>query len=159
VPDATKLRAERFLSSVSSGRQDGLASYRAKERPSRTMTAEALLCRYLLREQPSAALRDEATAFLLQETPAMGADNVYYWYYATLALRFSGGPQWRSWNTDLQSELLRTQQHDAALAGSWDPDEVWGGYGGRVYQTAMTALCLEAYYRYDGLGLASRGAK
>ena len=36
----------------------------------------------------------------------------------------------------------------ATLAGSWDPDTVWGGYGGRVYTTAMAALCLEVYYRY-----------
>ena len=34
------------------------------------------------------------------------------------------------------------------MAGSWTPDGVWGGYGGRVYSTAMAALCLEVYYRY-----------
>jgi hypothetical protein len=34
------------------------------------------------------------------------------------------------------------------LAGSWDPKCIWGGYGGRVYSTAMSALCLEVYYRF-----------
>ena len=38
----------RFLRSVSSGEHGGLASYRPGERPSRTMTAEALVCRFFL---------------------------------------------------------------------------------------------------------------
>jgi hypothetical protein len=25
---------------------------------------------------------------------------------------------------------------------------MWGGYGGRVYTTALAAMCLEVYYRY-----------
>jgi hypothetical protein len=40
------------------------------------------------------------------------------------------------------------QRKEGELAGSWDPTTVWGGYGGRVYSTAMAALCLEVYYRY-----------
>ena len=33
--------------------------------------------------------------------------------------------------------------------GSWDPAGfVYGRHGGRVYTTAMGALCLEVYYRY-----------
>ncbi|MFP6612556.1 MAG: hypothetical protein VB835_09625 [Pirellulales bacterium] len=35
-------------------------------------------------------------------------------------------------------------------AGSWDPKNAhWGGKGGRVYATALGALCLEVYYRYS----------
>jgi hypothetical protein len=34
------------------------------------------------------------------------------------------------------------------LAGSWDPDPVWGMHGGRVYATALAAMTLEVYYRY-----------
>jgi len=149
VPDITRHRAQRFLQTVSSGRHGGLASYRANERSSRTMTAEALLCRYLLETSPAAATRDEATSFLLQELPSSGAVNVYYWYYGTLALRFTGGASWQRWNESLQKGLLQSQRHDARLTGSWDPDRVWGSYGGRVYQTALSALCLESYYRYD----------
>ena len=42
----------------------------------------------------------------------------------------------------------RRQRTDGHLAGSWDADTVWGGYGGRIYSTAMATLCLEVYYRY-----------
>ena len=47
------------------------------------------------------------------------------------------------------------------MAGSWDPICIWGGYGGRVYSTAMSALCLEVYYRflplYGGQGVPAAG--
>ena len=60
-----------------------------------------------------------------------------------------GGPRWDRWNVALQQQLLPRQRREGRLAGSWDPNEtVWGGYGGRVYSTAMGALCLEAYYRF-----------
>jgi hypothetical protein len=145
MPELTRQRAGRFLTSVSSGRYGGLASYRAKERPSRTMTAEALLCRYLLEGASQRETCDEAIAFVMQELPTAGQANVYYWYYGTLAIRFYGGEPWQRWNEALQQELLQSQKND----GSWDPDRTWGGYGGKVYQTALSALCLEAYYRYD----------
>ena len=33
--------------------------------------------------------------------------------------------------------------------GSWPADTKWGGYGGKVYSTAMAVLCLESFYRYE----------
>jgi len=33
--------------------------------------------------------------------------------------------------------------------GSWSANTKWGGYGGMVYSTAMGALCLESFYRYQ----------
>ena len=35
--------------------------------------------------------------------------------------------------------------------GSWDPVDRWGFEGGRVYATAINALTLEVYYRYDNV--------
>lgn len=145
TPEITKQRATRFLTSLSAGRYGGLATYRSKERPSRTMTAEALLCRYLLEASPMREICDEAVGFVAQELPTSGPANVYYWYYGTLAMRYSGGTPWQRWNESLQKELLESQQGN----GSWDPDRVWGGFGGKVYQTSLSVLCLEAYYRYD----------
>jgi hypothetical protein len=55
---------------------------------------------------------------------------------------------WRAWNDAITSALLETQIAAGADAGSWNTNTVWGGYGGRVYTTAMAAMCLEVYYRY-----------
>jgi hypothetical protein len=58
------------------------------------------------------------------------------------------GKDWQRWNPALQEALLGSQRFDGRYAGSWDPDGQWGAYGGRVYSTALGALCLEVYYRY-----------
>ena len=62
---------------------------------------------------------------------------------------FSGrANDWQRWNAALQAELLARQRWDGTAAGSYDPDDLWGGYGGRVYSTALATLSLEVYYRY-----------
>jgi hypothetical protein len=148
IPDETRVRMTRFLRSVTSGRQRGLASYRPGERPSRTMTAEALVCRTLAGIENSPAAMEEGTRFILEELPGSTPTNLYYYYYATLALYQRQGSDWDRWNTSLQRELLQLQRRDGDMTGSWDPDANWGSYGGRVYSTALGALCLEVYYRY-----------
>jgi hypothetical protein len=112
------------------------------------MTAEALVCRLFLRLRLNQAATEEAVAFLMLETPQNGSMNLYYWYYATVALFQIHGNEWEAWNSALQQRLLATQETAGPLAGSWSPNTVWGSYGGRVYSTAMAALCLEVYYRY-----------
>ncbi len=133
-----------FLRSVRGGRRGGLARYRPGQAESRTMTAEALAIRLLLDEPVPAEEIREAEASLLEELPGDGQANYYYWYYASLALHQLQDPAWETWNARLKQELLRTQQAD----GSWPTASVWGGYGGRVYTTALGALSLEVYYRH-----------
>jgi hypothetical protein len=163
VPERNYLLAATFLESVASGPSGGLASYRPHERPTRSMTAEALVCRYLLAARAAAAgqasqpgprfvlspaAEREAAAFILQELPGTSQDNVYYWYYGSMAMYQLGGEPWRRWNEAMTATLLARQRRAGHLAGSWDPDRVWGSHGGRVYSTAMSTLCLEVYYRY-----------
>ena len=144
IPDATRQGIFRFLESVRGGRHGGLASYRSGERPTATMTAEALATRLLLDEPLQQAAVREAEAQLQAQPPGVGQPNFYYWYYASLALHQLQDDAWQEWNRQLKATLLATQQAD----GSWATDSVWGGYGGRVYTTAMAALCLEVYYRH-----------
>jgi hypothetical protein len=148
IPNPTRQGIIRYLRSVASGNHGGLASYRPLEQATRTMTAEALVCWQFLglaRENPAC---NEAGDWLLAELPGMGRENFYYWYYGTLAMHQLQGEHWRQWNDAMRTQLLKTQRTDGPLAGSWDPDPVWGGYGGRIYSSSLAALCLEVYYRY-----------
>ncbi|MBC7853074.1 MAG: hypothetical protein IAF94_06535, partial [Pirellulaceae bacterium] len=148
IPAETRTRMARFLRSCSSGDHGGLASYRPGDRTSRTMTAEALACRIFLAAEDSPAAQSEAATFVMEEVPTRESVNLYYWYYGTVAIFQRQGEDWDRWNSAMQRELLARQRHDGKLVGSWDPDNLWGNYGGRVYSTAMATLCLEVYYRY-----------
>jgi hypothetical protein len=158
IPAHAWTRARRFLMSVQRGAHGGLASYRPDGPHSTSMTAEALYCRLLLEQGGHASLHDaatsEATRQLLAALPNGDRINLYYWYYATLALHHrqgansKAGEAWTVWNEALTTALVNTQRSDGSHAGSWDTNTMWGGYGGRVYTTAMAAMCLEAYYRY-----------
>ena len=137
-----------YLRSAASGRHGGLASYRPGERVSRPMTAEALVCWQFLGIPHEHPALSEAGNYLLGELPGTGEDNFYYWYYATLGMYQLQGTHWQRWNDALQKELVSSQRQSGPMAGSWDPDTVWGGHGGRVFTTSLATLCLEVYYRF-----------
>ncbi|MFM9065707.1 MAG: hypothetical protein ACKOUR_00045 [Planctomycetota bacterium] len=157
IPERSRLGMVRFIDQCSSGTQRGLASYRPGERPSRTMTAESLVCRLFVGVYRDEQLR-EAERFLLEELPQADKENFYYWYYGTLAMFQVQGDGWLKWNQALQQQLLTRQRSDGEWAGSWNPDPIWGSYGGRVFSTALGALCLEVYYRYLPLYQTARTA-
>lgn len=88
-----------------------------------------------------------------------GSIDMTYWYFAALALHQAAwdmGPKsardlWPKWNKALLTALLENQRKDGThcgFKGSWDPLDPWGDVGGRVYSTALCALCLETPYRY-----------
>ena len=88
--------------------------------------------------------------------------NIYYWYYATYAMFQFGGKPWQVWNQKMQRALVDTQRAEykddsPEVDGSWDPIGEWGISGGRVYSTALGAMTLEVYYRFErqqeGIGL------
>jgi hypothetical protein len=139
----------RYLKIVSTGPHGGKASYQpGPPKPSTAMTAEALVCRQFLgmaRDNPAS---NEAGDYILNDLPSPQKINLYYWYYGTLAMFQLQGQHWERWNQAMQTTLVVRQRGDGKWAGSWDPDCQWGGYGGRVYSTAVSALCLEVYYRY-----------
>jgi len=112
------------------------------------MTAEALACRFFLHSGTDRATIDEAANFIAREGLSREPLNLYYCYYGTLALYQVQDHRWVAWNRELTDRLLRAQQKTGTLAGSWDPNTVWGHTGGRVYTTSLACLCLETYYRY-----------
>ena len=94
---------------------------------------------------------------MLGQLPGQGAPNFYYWYYGTLAMFRLQGPRWVKWNEAVSTALVNSQLTSGDASGSWDPDPLWGGYGGRVFSTSLGALCLEVYYRYLPLYNTSSG--
>lgn len=117
------------------------------------LTGAVLLCRALMHQDP----KDHPVMKLSAETMATkppvwndadGSIDMYYWYYATYAMYQYGGKLWEAWSKKLSAAAGRSQCKDGNAKGSWDPVDPWGDDGGRVYATAMMALCLEAHYRY-----------
>jgi hypothetical protein len=148
VPQDTIAKMHSFIDSCAVRQGGGVAAYRPGHAPSTTMTAESLAARYVLGQSISDRVIREAKFEITGDMPSAEKPNLYYWYYGTMALYFSGGPEWEQWNEKVKSVLLSSQQHEGDQRGSWDPNGVWASYGGRVYSTAVSALILEVYYRY-----------
>jgi hypothetical protein len=80
---------------------------------------------------------------LQQRLPDWKSANFYYWYGGALALSMTGGEPWDAWKDRLRQVLVRNQEVQGCARGSWDPaQDTWGSEGGRVYTTALGALCL-----------------
>lgn len=148
VPAPVASGAAKWLRLVSSGPDGGLAVYQPGQPVTPTMTAEAWVCRQFLGIGGPGTASDEAGRYVLNHPPSEEF-NIYYWYYATLAMYQYGGEPWLRWNAMLRDQLVRRQRTGGHQAGSWDPDDSrWGRYGGRIYSTALATLTLEVYYRY-----------
>jgi hypothetical protein len=148
VPRQTAARAIDFLQTSGQGKSGGLAGYRQTDRPRPSMTAEALFSRQMLGMKRTNPASQEAVTYLLQNLPRRSEQDLYYWYYGTLAMYQYGGDSWQAWNDALRDHLVRDQRQGGHATGSWDPRAPWGAFGGRVFSTSMSILCLEVYYRF-----------
>jgi hypothetical protein len=124
---------------------------------SESMTGVGMLARIFIGEDPRRSEIIRKGADLCAKLPPVwnttdGSIDMYYWYYATLAMYQVGGQHWKIWNAGLKTAVVDNQRKDTDYCmykGSWDPECPWGPDGGRVYSTAILAMCLEVYYRYD----------
>jgi hypothetical protein len=124
---------------------------------SESMTGVGMLARIFGGEEPTKSEIIQKGAALCAKLPPTwnesdGSIDMYYWYYATLAMYQVGGRHWDAWKAAMEKAMVGTQHQDTdycQLKGSWDPLGPWGPDGGRVYSTAVMALCLEVFYRYD----------
>ncbi len=148
VQESQRDRMRDFLQRCSVGSDRALAGYRPGEPASPTMSAEAMVCRVFLDQLPTPQGIERFQRYLARHAPHEGKMNLYYWYYGTLALHQLQGDAWEEWSRQLQQELVRRQVTQTEHAGSWNPDTVWGSYGGRVYSTSLATLSLEIYFRY-----------
>ncbi|MDJ0973674.1 MAG: hypothetical protein QNJ98_04380 [Planctomycetota bacterium] len=129
---------------------------------SESMTAVGLLARLFMGDDPRKSETMQKYAHLLRElpptwNPSDGSIDMYYWYYGALAMyqmgdSVGGKRNWTTWRKAMEKAILETQRKDTDFClykGSWDPIGPWGPDGGRVYSTAMMAMCMMVVERYD----------
>ena len=124
---------------------------------SESMTAAGVLARIFGGEDPRKSEMVKKGADLMARlvptwNTTDGSIDMYYWYYATLAMFQVGGDSWKRWQDGMLASIVPHQRMDTDYCqykGSWDPIDPWGPDGGRVYSTAVLAMCLQVYYRYD----------
>lgn len=119
--------------------------------PLPVMTAVGVLCRQLVGDGPRDPAVRQGVRIVAAEPPVWEPRKVsfYYWYYSTYVAYQVGGRMWDAWGPALVKTLVPKQRRDGCARGSWDGAGEWCVAGGRVYATAMAALTLEAWYRYD----------
>jgi len=145
VPEHTLSGATKFLDSVQTAGGSRYGYDHAGGNP--PMTAIGLLCRMYLGWKPNSVPLKRGVQYLSNKGPSPG--DIYYDYYATQVLHHWGGPEWKKWNEVLRDYLIESQAKEGDAAGSWKPTGDRGaGAGGRLYQTCLSVMTLEVYYRY-----------
>ena len=147
VPEEAFAKARGFLDRVGSGKYGGLYGYQKRNDISRAMVATGMFCRQLDLVPPGDPKMLESLRLLKRYPMKASKPDLYYVYYATLALYQHQGPVWTDWNKQLQEVLPLIQKKTGATTGSWDPSSSMAGEGGRVISTALATLSLEVYYR------------
>jgi Tol biopolymer transport system component len=167
VPDEAFARARRYVRGSVDPRHGWV---RYSHNPSRLSSAyptlpastpAGLFAAALVGEDITSDFYEDAVNFTVERAPTgyayKGDDafvqraegNLYFWYYATLAMFRMGGEPWEKWNESMKSTLLEAQDED----GSWKPISIYARYAGddwrdKSYTTAINVLTLEVYYRY-----------
>jgi hypothetical protein len=145
VPTHTLNDAGRFLDSVQTAGGSRYGYDRAGSSP--PMTAIGLLCRMYLGWKQNAPPLRRGVQYLSHTGPSI--NDIYYDYYATQVLHHWGGTEWKKWNEVLREYLIESQAKEGDALGSWKPTGDRGaGPGGRLYQTCLSIMTLEVYYRY-----------
>ena len=124
-----------------------------KPAPSQATTAVGLLCRMYMGVQRDDPGLTSGMNYLAEMGPSIDG-NAYYNFYATQALFHytnGKGSKWKKWNETLRNHLVESQHQEGHATGSWapptGPNTFHSDGGGRLYQTTLSTMMLEVYYR------------
>ena len=146
VPPVTVQNANRYLNSVQAN--DGANYGYTTPGSGPATTAIGLLCRMHLGWKKDNPALQRGVQWISNLGPSK--DNVYYNYYATQVMRHYEGELWDKWNKAMRDQLTQSQATAGHERGSWaTPGPGLGNLkGGRLYETAMSTMVLEVYYRH-----------
>jgi len=144
---------------VAGDQYGGRVRYQPGTEPRPNITAVGMVCRLFMGFKNNDPMLIGGAEYLLEALPKWTKNPkpkisthrempFYYWYYGTLSMFQVGGKYWKVWNNSLRDMLIQHQRRGGDEDGSWDPLTDGDTSGGRVYTTALGALCLEVYYRY-----------
>jgi hypothetical protein len=162
VPARTFRKAQDYLYAVVDEKTEGYGY--TDGRPTKSMTAVALLCRQFLQGWSSANPRliKGVDNYIKANPPKENIKDVYYYYYAAQVMHHYGGDDWKNWNKANRDLLINTQDKDPKRPeafGSWTPaGDQWGVTGGRLMVTSLNILSLEVYYRHPPLYSLKEGS-
>jgi hypothetical protein len=110
-------------------------------------TAIGTLCRMYLHFGFDKAAMQKSVAATAKYDPT--GQDLYGRYYALQVLHHVGGPIWEKWNPKCRDHLVKLQTRAGDNRGSWAPSSKWSTRGGgRLYETCLSIMCLEVYYRH-----------
>jgi hypothetical protein len=167
VDDRVIKGAVKFLDFAAAGPRKAMYGYNDSKGAAAgtSLTAVGLLCRYDIDGWgPNNPGMIEGVTGLMKHPPAGKGTlkNVYYYYYATQAVHFYDGEDWKTWNEGpkvaggkraggMRDWLVGLQNRKGVEAnvGSWDPDGgIIGMSCGRLGTSSLCLLTLEVYYRH-----------
>lgn len=154
VPNDTISKATRFLDSVQtdSGAKYGYTDPGAGP----STTSVGLLARMYLGWKHDNPALQRGAEWLSGIGPSK-TDN-YYNYYATQVMRQYDGPLWKKWNAVMRDQMVNSQAQQGHEKGSWYHGGPWSPRGGRLYDTALSTMVLEVYYRHMPIYKAAAAA-
>ena len=153
VPDRVVVKASRFLDSVQTDSGSKYGYIAPGEGPS--TTAVALLTRMNFGWKHDNPALQRGVEWLSQIGPHK--TDSYHNYYATQVMFQYSGPMWEKWNAVMRDQLVNSQAQQGCEKGSWHHNGPWSSAGGRLYDTALSTMILEVYYRHPQIYKTNKG--
>ena len=128
--------------------QSGKFAYKIGSGGKPSLTGTGVLCLQIWKNAKSEEAKKGLEWIVANQATEWKDVNVYEWYYHAQACfqatGVSGGSGfWRAWNKDFQQIVCGAQASD----GHWPHGKHYHGESA-IYNTTMTILMLEVYYRY-----------
>lgn len=122
--------------------------YTGQDKGTLNTTSIGLLCRLFLDWKVNQPALMSGVEYIRQEGPNFG--DPYYIYYATQLMHHVGGAPWKEWNGQVRDQLVKLQDKEGEMAGSWyaTGKPPHNAQAGRLYCTALFCMTLEVYYRH-----------